>query len=87
MVVVCLQIFKVKKMPKQIVPFKCLSIIMLDSVIKAKKKYYPQMLLEECKYEQKKIKIESLTDDDLEESLYDGEADNDYNDETKSDDE
>ena len=26
---------------------------MLDSVIKAKKKYYPQTSLEECKYEKK----------------------------------
>ena len=39
---------------------------MLDSVIKAKKRYYLQTILEECKYEQKKIKIENLTDDDLE---------------------
>ena len=30
---------------------------MLDSVIKAKKKYYPQTFLEECQYEQKRIKI------------------------------
>ena len=29
---------------------------MLDSVIKAKKKYYLQKLLEECKCEQEKIK-------------------------------
>ena len=29
---------------------KCLSIIMLHSLIKANKKYYPQTLLEECKY-------------------------------------
>ena len=29
----------------------------------SKKKYYPQSLLEECKYEQKNIKIENLTDD------------------------
>ena len=57
-----------KKMPKEKVPSKCLSIIMLDSVIKAKKKYYPQTLLEECKYEQKRIKIENLIDDDLEKS-------------------
>ena len=42
---------------------------MLDSVIKAKKKYYPQTLLEEFEYEQKKIKIENLIDDDLEKSL------------------
>ena len=41
---------------------------MLDSVIKAKEKYYPQTLLEECKYEQKKIEMENLTDDDLEKS-------------------
>ena len=41
---------------------------MLDSVIKAKEKYYPQTLLEECKYEQKKIEMENLTGDDLEKS-------------------
>ena len=46
--------FHNKKMPKEKAPCKCLSIIMLDSVIKAKKKYYPQTLLEECKYEPKK---------------------------------
>ena len=54
---------------------------MLDSVIKAKKKYYPQTLLEECKYEQKRIKIENLIDDDLEKS----ESDSDSNDEAESD--
>ena len=58
--------FQSKKMPKEKAPCKCLSIIMLDSVIKANKKYYPQTLLEECKYVQEKIKIENLTDDDLE---------------------
>ena len=70
-----------KKMPKEKAPCKCLSIIMLDSVIKAKKKYYPQTLLEECKYEQERIKIENLIDDDLEKS----ESDSDSNDETESD--
>ena len=54
---------------------------MLDSVIKAKKKYYPQTLLEECKYEQERIKIENLIDDDLEKS----ESDSDSNDETEYD--
>ena len=29
---------------------------MLDLVIEAKKKYYPQAFLEECKYKQKRIK-------------------------------
>ena len=74
-----------KKMPKEKVPSKCLSIIMLDSVIKAKKKYYPQTLLEECKYEQEKIKMENLIDDDLEKILSD-ESDNDSNDEAEFDD-
>ena len=57
--------FQSKKMPKEKAPCKCLSIIMLDSVIKAKKKYYPQTLLEECKYEPKKIPMENFIDDDL----------------------
>ena len=42
--------FHSKKMSKEKEPCKSLSIIMLDSVIKAKTNYYPQTLLEECKY-------------------------------------
>ena len=45
-----------------------LSIIILDSVIKENKKYYPQTLLEECTYTQEKIKIENYINDDLEDS-------------------
>ena len=73
--------FHNKKMPKEKASCKCLSIIMLDSVIKANKKYYTQTLLEECKYEQEKIKIQNLSDDNLEKS----ESDSDSNDETESD--
>ena len=61
---------------------------MLDFVVKAKKKYYPQTFLEECKYEPIKIKMENFTDDDLEKSLSDesdNETDNDSNDETEFD--
>ena len=68
-------------MPKENAPCKCLSIIMLDSVIKANKKYYPQIFLEECKYVQEKIKTENSIDEDLEKS----ESDSDFNDETESD--
>ena len=74
--------FQSKKLPKEKAPCKCSSITMLDSVIKAKKKYYPQTLLEECKYEQEKIKMENLIDDDLEKSLSDetgSESDNESN--------
>ena len=38
--------FHNKKMPKEKAPCKCLLIIILDSVIKANKKYYLQTLLE-----------------------------------------
>ena len=57
---------------------------MLDSVIKAKKNYYPLTFLEDFKYEQEKIKMENLTDDDLEKSSSD-ESDNDSNDKTEFD--
>ena len=34
----------------------CLSAILLDSVVDVDKKYYPQIFLEQCKYEAKKKK-------------------------------
>ena len=46
--------FQGKKIPKENASYKCLSLIMLDSFIRANKKYYPRTLLEECKYEIKK---------------------------------
>ena len=59
---------------------------MLDSVIKTKKKYYPQTLLEERKCETKKIKMENFIDDNLEKISSD-ESDNDSNNETEYDNE
>ena len=76
--------FQSKKKPKEKAPCKCLLIIMLDSVIKAKRKYYPQTFLEECKYEQEKIKMQNLIDDDLEKRLSD-KSDSGSNDETEFD--
>ena len=57
--------FQNKEMPKEKAPCKCLLITMLDSVVKANKKYYPQTLLEECKYEQKNIKTKNYIDEDF----------------------
>ena len=88
MVVVWIQNFNAKKCRKKKHPCESLSIIMLGSVVKAKKKYYPQTLLKECKYELKIIKMENLIDDDLEKGSSnesDNEADNDSNGETESD--
>ena len=58
--------FHGKKVPRENASYKCLSLIMLDSVVKVKKKYYPQTLLEECKYEIKKTKMESFINDEFE---------------------
>ena len=80
--------FQGKKMPKEKASCKSLSIIMLDSVFKAKKKYYSQAILEECKYEPLIIKMENLIEDDLEKSSSyepDNKNDNNSNDETESD--
>ena len=54
---------------------------MLESVIRANKKYDPQTLLEECKYETKKNKMENLINDDLDPSSPDdseSESDNEF---------
>ena len=75
--------FQGKKVPKEKAPCRTISIIMLNSVVKTKKKYYPQTLLEESKYEPKKIKMKNLTEDDLEKSssdVSDNEDDNNSND-------
>ena len=70
--------FHNEKIPKEKSPYKCLSIIILDSVIKANNKYCPQKFLEECKYVQEKIKIKNYIDDDLK-------LDSHSNEETESD--
>ena len=66
--------FHKNKISKEKGPCKCLSIIMLDPVIKANKKYFPQ-------YVQEKIRTENYIDEDLEKS----ESDNDSSNETESD--
>ena len=63
--------FQSKNIPKENAPYKCLSLIMLDFVIKANKNYYPQTLLEKCKCEIKMSKMENLINDDLEQSSSD----------------
>ena len=64
--------FHNKKMSKEKVRCKCLSVTILDSVIESDKKYYPQTFLEECKYVQGKIKFEKYIDEEL-----DSDSDND----------
>ena len=61
--------FSREKNTKRICIIKCLLLIMVDSVIKVNKKYYPQTLLEKYKYEIKKTKMENLINADLEQSI------------------
>ena len=75
--------FQGKKVPKENALYKCLSVIMLDSAIRVNKKYYPQTLLEECKYEIKKNKMDNLINDDLDLSSSD-ESDNESDNESDS---
>ena len=62
--------------------------MMLDSVIRANKRYYPQILLKECKYEIKKTKMENLINDDLDPSSSDesdNESDNGFDNKSDND--
>ena len=49
--------FQGKEIPKKDASYKCLSLIILDSVVKVGKKYYPQVFLEKCKYVKRKNKM------------------------------
>ena len=53
------------------------------AVLRASKKYYPQTLLEECKYVIRKNKMENLINDDLNLSSSD-ESDNESDNESDS---
>ena len=57
--------FQGKKVPKENASYKCSSLIMLDSFVRVNKKYYAQILLEECKYVIRKNKMENLINNDL----------------------
>ena len=69
--------FRGQNVLKENASYKCFSLIMLDSVMKVKKKYYPQTMLEEFKYQTRKTKIENLATDELDLSSSDDEVDSD----------
>ena len=73
-----------KKIPEEKIPHKCLSIIILDSIIYAYEKYYPQIFLEECKYAKENIKTKNYIDKELK-SESDTNTDNDIDNDTDND--
>ena len=66
------------KIPEEKVPHKCLSIIILDSIIYACEKYYSQVFLEECKYTKENIKTKNYINEELN-SKSDSDADTNTN--------
>ena len=65
------------KMPKENECYTCLCVILLDSIfVNSDNKYYPEIILNECKYEIKKV-INTITENlKLDES--DRESDNEF---------
>ena len=51
---------KNNKLPEKNKPYKCVSLISLDSIIKISKKYFPQTLLQECVYKLINKKVENI---------------------------
>ena len=54
-----------KKTSEEKIPHKCLSIIILDSVLYAYEKYHPQIFLEKRKYAKESIKTDNYIDKEL----------------------
>ena len=52
-------------MPEEKIPYKCLSVTILDSVIYAYEKYYPQAFIEECKYVKTNVRTKNYINNEL----------------------
>ena len=81
--------FQGKKVPKENASYKCLSLIMLDSVIRVNEKYCPQTLLV-IRYVIKNNEMEKFINDDLDlgssdqsDNEPDNECDNESDNETE----
>ena len=74
-----------KKVPEEKIPHKCLSIIILDSILYTYEKYYPQIFLEECKYLEENIKTKNYTDNEIRsESDIDSDSDSEIDSDTNN---
>ena len=76
--------FEGEKITKEKTAYKCLLLIMLDSVVTVNKKYYLQTLLEDCKYEMKMTTMGNFINDDIEPSSSDNETESDSDNESAS---
>ena len=67
--------FQGNKIPEDNECCICLSVILLDSVVKIDNDYYPEIFLKECKYEGKKKKIMNTINGELSLDDFDDESD------------
>ena len=65
-----------KEVSEEKIPHECLSIKILDSAIYVYEKYYPQTVLEECKYVKTNVRTKNYIDEELE-SEFDTDSDSD----------
>ena len=56
-------LFDGNEIPKEKIEYACIACVSVDSVFKVDKKYFPQVYLEQCKYNVKKREIKSFIDD------------------------
>ena len=65
--------------PKENLHYTCIACVTIDSVIKANKKNYPQVYLEECKHKVKKIQMPKFINAEVKlDSDSDSEAEPEY---------
>ena len=69
---------KNNKLPEKNKPYRCISLISLDSIVKINKKCYPQTLLQECVYKLINKKAENITTDINLDSSSESDNESDY---------
>ena len=73
------------KIPKEGFQCICLSLILIDSVFRTGKNYYPQVFIEECKYVVKEKKMHEYITNDIE--IFSDDSDKENSDEENSNEE
>ena len=63
------------KKPKENVNLLCIAEIVPHSVCRTKKSYYPQILIEQCKYKEKERQIVNFIDEEIVSSFDEDEQD------------
>ena len=63
--------FSGDEIPKERIHYICIAEICIDSVLRADKKNYPKVYLEQCKYKIRKRELVNFVDDEVDRSSND----------------